>query len=251
MRHEFSLPQPALQVLSACTRLDLLAHGMPELLVADAQPDQVEGRLKVRFGSTSITYRGTATLHQVSADPPELRVDVRGGQARASATSGVELTIRLTEDGDEKTTVTVTAQASLGGRAAELPPKVVRAAGRRLLDRFAASVADVVATLPPEDTRPAARVEGGGSTDARAENEPSEPTGDDGPSSAPPLSVAGSVAGSAAGSVPGSEPDLDDDPLGLLAPPERSAPRALAALLAVFVLLLAFRYGRRRADRVS
>lgn len=112
----------------------------------------VRGRLRVRIGGSTVTYRGTLRL---TAREPGFVIEADGTEARGTGTARMELTVVPREadpDGAESGTVLAfTGAASGQGRIAEFEEKQLRAAGRRLLDRFTESLADSLAADPPGD----------------------------------------------------------------------------------------------------
>jgi carbon monoxide dehydrogenase subunit G len=122
------------------------------------QPDTAEGgegaegaavgRLRLRVGGTTITYRGTVAVGGADDEGPGFTVtaegaEVRGGgrvtvRARLSVVTAVqpEPGVRLVWSGEAEGT----------GRVAALEPAAVESAVRRLLDRFCA---DLAGQAPP------------------------------------------------------------------------------------------------------
>ncbi|AKG44259.1 carbon monoxide dehydrogenase subunit g [Streptomyces xiamenensis] len=111
---------------------------------AAAEPSTVAGRLRLRIGGTSITYRGTLTVTAPAGTGP-LTLTAEGGEARGTGTAALTLTVapRTLADGSG-TTLAFSASVRSEGRLAAIGARQRETAGRRLLDRFLeALVADL------------------------------------------------------------------------------------------------------------
>ncbi|MGW7518752.1 hypothetical protein ACWGJ2_24510 [Streptomyces sp. NPDC054796] len=111
----------------------------------------VEGRLRVRIGGSSITYRGRLTLVPTGDG---FTAEGTGSEARGDGSVALSLTVvpRPSEDAEGTRLVcsgTVTAEES-AGRLAEFEEKTVTSAGQRLLDRFGAALAESIRERAPE-----------------------------------------------------------------------------------------------------
>ncbi|MER7111568.1 SRPBCC domain-containing protein [Streptomyces sp. NPDC000229] len=112
---------------------------------ADASAGPLSGRLKVRAGGHSITYRGA--LHIAAQDDGAYAVEGEGTEVRGTGSAKLALTVRLSPvDGGSTLRFTGTTRAD--GRLAELPDDAGISAAHRLLDRFAESLAATAATPP-------------------------------------------------------------------------------------------------------
>ena len=161
MEHEVLVPLPQQAVREALRRPELLARclpgfteeqpeGRPEV-GAGADPDRTPsvpalvGRLKLRVGSSSITYRGELEFGAgAGADPEDLAVAVRAQQSVGSGAVSGRLRVAVLPEGDDHARVLFHGDLAAKGRVEELHPEAVSVALRRLLDRFcAAMVADL------------------------------------------------------------------------------------------------------------
>ncbi|MDJ1138315.1 hypothetical protein [Streptomyces iconiensis] len=116
---------------------------------------RMTGRLRVRVGGSTITYRGSLTLTPVgAADGSEafeqFEVTGSGSEARGEGTAELTLTLapRSSDDG-EGTTLVCTGTVTGTGRLAALEDKATTSAGIRLLDRFGTALADSIRQEPP------------------------------------------------------------------------------------------------------
>ena len=132
MEHQVYVPAPASRLRGALADPARVARAVPGLQ-QDVGAAPGTGRVKVRIGSHSITYRGS--LRVSARDDGSYAVDGDATEARGTGTVKLALTLRLA-DTDEGCAVTVTGTASADGRAAELPAEAVEAAATRLLNRF-------------------------------------------------------------------------------------------------------------------
>lgn len=140
------VPAPSARLREALADPARVARAVPGLQ-QDAGAAPGTGRLKVRIGSHSITYRGA--LRVTPHDDGSYAVDGDATEARGTGTVKLALTLRLA-DVAEGCEVTVTGTASVGGRAAELPAEAVESAATRLLGRFVEGLGDA----EPEATAP-------------------------------------------------------------------------------------------------
>ncbi len=147
MEHEVFVPVEAERLREVLDDPARVARAVPGLQ-HDAGAEPVTGRLKVRFGGSSITYRGSV---RVSArDDGSYAVEGEASEARGDGT--VRLSLRLTpRPADAGTELVVTGTATADGRVTDLARDTVASAVTRLLNRFAENLVTVADELvePP------------------------------------------------------------------------------------------------------
>ncbi|PWK72003.1 carbon monoxide dehydrogenase subunit G [Streptomyces sp. CG 926] len=135
MEHQVFVPVPADDLRAVLRDPARVARCVPGLQQdADTDAGPVSGRLKVRVGGSTVTYRGALTVTE--RDPGHFTFDGEGTEVRGSGTVTFSLDLRLTPIPDG-TRLDFTAAATADGRAAAFPPEAAATAVVRLLDRAA------------------------------------------------------------------------------------------------------------------
>ncbi|MEU8974498.1 SRPBCC domain-containing protein [Streptomyces monashensis] len=132
MEHQVFVPVPAERLRAALADPARVARAIPGLQ-QDAGAEPVAGRLKLRVGGHSVTYRGTVRITPREDGGYDMAGDAT--EARGTGTVKLALTLRLA-DTEGGTTVTAEGTADAAGRIAELPADAVSSAATRLLGRF-------------------------------------------------------------------------------------------------------------------
>ncbi|OIV36573.1 hypothetical protein BIV57_15570 [Mangrovactinospora gilvigrisea] len=181
MEHQVIVPFPVRRVWSALLDADRLARCVPGYLpdadAADAAepagsvpstapahragaPAELRGRLRLRIGGTSITYRGALRVSPErggAGDVEEETLAVVGEatEARGDGSAKLTLQVRLApaEDAGWATGVTVLGSVKARGRLAENGREALAAAGHRLLDRFVRALVEDLAEEESEAER--------------------------------------------------------------------------------------------------
>ncbi|MFD9909573.1 SRPBCC family protein, partial [Streptomyces sp. NPDC059063] len=145
MEHEVFVPVPEAPLRAALADPERVAGAVPGLQ-RDAAPDAgappVAGRLKVRVGGHTITYRGVLSV--AARGDGAYALNGEGSEVRGSGVVSFALLLRLAPAAEGGTRVTFTGTASGDGRVADVvgdSPQAVDAAVRRLLGRFAEGLA--------------------------------------------------------------------------------------------------------------
>ncbi|WP_329384140.1 SRPBCC domain-containing protein [Streptomyces sp. NBC_01716] len=134
MEHEVFIPVPAETLREALRDHARVARCVPGLQQdADESARPLSGRLKVRVGGHTITYRGALTLTERAGG---FTAKGEGAEVRGTGSAKLNVRLRLTETA-AGTTVTFTATSTSTGRLTEIDAPTSEATGRRLLDRFA------------------------------------------------------------------------------------------------------------------
>ncbi|MFF5537337.1 SRPBCC family protein [Streptomyces cinerochromogenes] len=169
MEHQVFLPAPAEQLRTALADQARVARAVPGLQ-QDAGAEPITGRLKLRVGGHSVTYRGTA--HVTPREDGGYAVEADATEARGTGSVKLALTLRLT-DTEGGCTVTAEGTADATGRITELPAETVTAAATRLLHRFLETLA---ANGDEQQTPPAdADTDTDADSDAGAQSEAGTP----------------------------------------------------------------------------
>ncbi|MCT2589711.1 hypothetical protein LHJ74_07220 [Streptomyces sp. N2-109] len=142
MEHEVYVPFPVGSVREALADRVRVARSVPgfQQAAAEGRGDAVEGRLRLRIGGSTITYRGEL---KITAQGDGFSVKASGAEVRGQGAVRLVLKVvpRPSADG-EGTRLVCSGKLSGDGRIAEFEEKVTAAAGRRLLDRFATALTE-------------------------------------------------------------------------------------------------------------
>ena len=182
MEHEVLVPLSPQAVRRSLRRPELLSRCLPGFTPADvADPDGsvLAGRLKLRIGGSSITYRGTLRIEPPAGPTAEAGPD--GGTAddvavddviadddasalvltvaaqQAVGDGEVGGTVRVTVspmgdgEGEDRSRILFSCEVGGKGRIEELDPQAVALASRRLLDRFCATFVVELDVDDPQD----------------------------------------------------------------------------------------------------
>ncbi|MFE5367045.1 SRPBCC domain-containing protein [Streptomyces mirabilis] len=169
MEHEVFVPVQAERLREALADPVRVARAVPGLQ-QDAGTPPVSGRLKVRVGGHTITYRGTVRV--TARDDGSYAVEGDATEARGPGTVKLALVFTLTPS-DGGTTVTITGTTTADGRVADLPPDAVSATTGRLLNRFVENLAEVPETPPAAAERePERETEQGREPEPEVDREP-------------------------------------------------------------------------------
>jgi carbon monoxide dehydrogenase subunit G len=147
MEHEVFVPvtvQAVRDVLADPARVARCVPGLQQ--DADASAGPLSGRLKVRAGGHSITYRGALRL--VAQQDGAYAVEGEGTEVRGSGSVKLALTVRPAE-AEGGTSLAFTGSVQADGRLTDLPPETAAATVHRLLDRFAESLTATAASAGP------------------------------------------------------------------------------------------------------
>ncbi|MGW1745025.1 SRPBCC domain-containing protein [Streptomyces sp. NPDC002092] len=137
MEHEVFVPVPAARLKETLADPAQVARAVPGLQ-QDAGAEPVTGRLKMRVGSHSVTYRGTVRI--TAQDDGSYAAEGDATETRGTGSVKLALTLRV-EEAEGGSRLTFEGTASADGRLTELPAEQVASAATRLLNRFAESLA--------------------------------------------------------------------------------------------------------------
>ncbi|CAL9523830.1 hypothetical protein SUDANB174_03874 [Streptomyces sp. enrichment culture] len=146
------VPVPAERLRDVLADPVRVARAVPGLQ-QDAGAEPVAGRLKVRIGSHSITYRGAVRLS--AREDGTYAVEGDATESRGTGAVTLALTLRAA-DAEGGATLVFTGTATADGRVTELPPESVTSATTRLLTRFAENLGTAAQASPaaPPDPQP-------------------------------------------------------------------------------------------------
>ncbi|MFE2975479.1 CoxG family protein [Streptomyces sp. NPDC059258] len=149
MEHEVFVPVSVPALLRTLGDPARVARCVPGLQQdADASASPLAGRLKLRAGGHTITYRGELRL--TGPEGGRFSVTGKGVEARGAGAVELALTIGLTES-DGGTTLAYSGTAEGDGRLVELEEGAALAAAHRLLDRFTQQLVTESLALREED----------------------------------------------------------------------------------------------------
>jgi carbon monoxide dehydrogenase subunit G len=235
LNHEFVVPVPVKQAWDVLLDIERIAPCLPGATVESVEGDSFAGRVKVKVGPITVTYRGTAMFVQREEAAGRATIRAVGREARGSGTAAATVEAVLHDEG-ERTRVTLDTELAVTGRPAQFGRGVMVDVSNKLLGMFADCLRD---TLAADQSAPAAASDGpaeaapGEPAAAPAAAVPGEPAAGPGPSAVP-----------SAGRPEAARPTPEAiDLLGAAGVP--IIKRALPAVSAAVVVVLLWRILRR------
>jgi len=154
------VPFPVDTVRQALSEPDRIARCVPGLQQdADEDAGPLAGRLRLRIGGSTITYRGAL---RVTERGGAVEVEGEGTEARGGGSVKLALTVTVRAVDGGGTGLRCSGTVRSEGRLAEFDAQAVETVARRLLDRFGAALAsgiEVSPVTPPADHDPLAEAE--------------------------------------------------------------------------------------------
>ena len=136
LNHEFVVPVPVQQAWNVLLDIERVAPCLPGATLESAEGDSFAGRVRVKVGPITVTYKGTATF--VHRDEESRRATIRadGHEARGSGTAAATVDAVLHDEG-ERTRVTLDTELAITGRPAQFGRGVMVDVSNKLLGTFA------------------------------------------------------------------------------------------------------------------
>ena len=195
MDHSFTVPVPPERAWDVLLDVERIAPCMPGATVDEFDGEVVTGRIKVKVGPVSLTYRGTAKFTERDPDARVIVFEASGKETRGAGTASA--TVRATlepESGGEGTTASMHTTMNVTGRPAQFGRGVMIEVGSKLVEQFAQNLRQLIAEDGAAGGNAAATATA--EADASAGQAAAEATGtpQDGPGSTQPSPVVPAAA---------------------------------------------------------
>jgi carbon monoxide dehydrogenase subunit G len=155
--HEFTVPVPADQAWAVLLDIERIAPCMPGATLDSVDGDEFTGRLKVKLGAMTITYRGSARIASRDETTHTVSIEGTGKEARGAGTASATVQAQLHDEG-ERTRVTVHTKLNVTGRPAQFGRNILSEVGGKLVGRFAGNLAEEITREEPAEPAPEASV---------------------------------------------------------------------------------------------
>src|SRR6516162_2456532 len=144
LEHSFTIPVPPEQAWQALLDVERIAPCMPGATVDSVDGDVVKGRIKVKVGPVTMTYAGTARFVERDEQARAVTLEASGKETRGAGTASATIRSTLQDEGGQ-TRVVVHTTMSVTGRPAQFGRGVMAEVGGRIIERFAANLAALLA----------------------------------------------------------------------------------------------------------
>jgi carbon monoxide dehydrogenase subunit G len=253
MDHSFTVPVPPERAWDVLLDVERIAPCMPGASVDAFDGEVVTGRIKVKVGPVSLTYRGTAKFTERDPDARVILLEASGKETRGSGTASATVRAKLeSESGGEATTATMHTTMNVTGRPAQFGRGVMVEVGSKLVEQFAQNLRQMIAEDGAAGGSGAAATDtaatGTGTAEGGTSAGQDTATTQDGPGSTQPSPVVPAAATTPTPSAQPSAASADHiDLVKLVGPALLKRVVPVAAIAAVLALLLGRRLFRRGA----
>jgi carbon monoxide dehydrogenase subunit G len=190
MDHSFTVPVPPDQAWDVLLDVERIAPCMPGATVDEVDGDVVNGRIKVKVGPVSLTYKGTAKFTERNSDAHVVVLEASGKETRGAGTASANVRASMVPDASGSgTEVTMHTTMNVTGRPAQFGRGVMVEVGSKLVEQFAQNLSKLIA---------------GGSDGSGSDDSGSDDSGSAGAGSAGAGS-AGAGSGAAADAAPAAD----------------------------------------------
>ncbi len=185
--NSFTVPVPPDQAWDVLLDVERIAPCMPGATVDEFDGNVVNGRIKVKVGPVSLTYRGTAKFVERDPEAHVVVMEASGKETRGAGTASASVRAALApDDSGHGTQVTMHTTMNVTGRPAQFGRGVMVEVGGKLVDQFAQNLGKLISG-GSDDSAPAAAAPTAAGAAGPADTAPA--------ADASPVSSGGSVGG--------------------------------------------------------
>lgn len=139
LNNEFRVAVPAAKTWEVLTDVERVAPCLPGATLLSVDGDDFTGAVKVKVGPITVSYKGDATFQEKDAAAQRVVLKANGKETRGNGTASAIVTAQLKDEGDS-TTVVVTTDLAISGKAAQFGRGVLADVSGSLIDQFARSL---------------------------------------------------------------------------------------------------------------
>ena len=146
MDHSFTVPVPPDQAWDVLLDVERIAPCMPGATVDEVDGDVVNGRIKVKVGPVSLTYKGTAKFTERDSEAHVVVLEASGKETRGAGTASANVRASMVPDASGSgTEVTMHTTMNVTGRPAQFGRGVMVEVGGKLVEQFAQNLSKLIA----------------------------------------------------------------------------------------------------------
>lgn len=158
----FTVPTDIDTAWATLTDLEKVAPCLPGATLEEVDGEVYTGKVKVKVGPITVTYRGTAELVEADEEKRAARIKASGKEMRGSGTANADVSAQLTER-EDGTLVEVVTDLNVTGKPAQFGRGVMADVGAKIIGTFAERLEELVLSddaagkaaaegAPPEET---------------------------------------------------------------------------------------------------
>jgi uncharacterized protein len=163
LNNEFRVAVPAAKAWEVLTDVERVAPCIPGAQLLSVDGDAFTGAVKVKVGPITVSYKGDASFQEKDKAAQRVVIKANGKETRGSGSAAALVTAALKDEG-EFTTVVITTDLTISGKAAQFGRGVLADVSSNLIGQFAKNLeADLLGGAAP-----AASVNGSAATQPAA-----------------------------------------------------------------------------------
>ena len=143
--NSFTVPVPPDRAWDVLLDVERIAPCMPGATVDEFDGEVVTGRIKIKVGPVSLTYRGTAKFTERDPEARFVVVEASGKETRGAGTASATVRASLEpEPSGEATKVIMHTTMNVTGRPAQFGRGVMVEVGGKLVEKFAENLGQLI-----------------------------------------------------------------------------------------------------------
>ncbi len=147
LEHSFIIPVPPEQAWPVLLDVERVAPCMPGATVDSVDGEVIKGRIKVKVGPVALTYAGTAHFTERDEQARSITLEASGKETRGAGTASATVRSSLEDEGGQTKVVVITTM-NVTGRPAQFGRGVMAEVSGRIIEKFAANLAALLASAP-------------------------------------------------------------------------------------------------------
>jgi carbon monoxide dehydrogenase subunit G len=140
LNNEIRVAVPAAKVWEMFTDVERVAPCLPGATLLSVDGDEFTGAVKVKVGPITVSYKGVAAYQEKDAAARRIVLKAEGKETRGSGTAAAVVTAQLKDEGPDHTSVAITTDLAISGKAAQFGRGVLADVSSNLIAQFARSL---------------------------------------------------------------------------------------------------------------
>jgi uncharacterized protein len=136
LQHRFTVPAPIDVAWETLNDVQRVGACFPGAAVTSVEGDEFKGTCKVKLGPISMQYSGSGKFLERDDGRYRAVIEARGKDRRGNGTAAVTVTTALSQEGDDRTAVSVDTDLNITGKPAQFGRGVIQDVSNKLLGQF-------------------------------------------------------------------------------------------------------------------